>query len=65
MAYCVYVSIKTEKDYSTAYNAEKTATANEVEYDNQDISNIIENVNNSVVGISKIKNKKLNMEQSN
>lgn len=57
LAYCVYVSIKTEKDYSTAYNAEKTATANEIEYDNQDISNIIENVNNSVVGISKIKNK--------
>ena len=57
LAYCVYVSIKTEKDYNTAYNAEKTATANEIEYDNQDISNIIENVNNSVVGISKIKNK--------
>lgn len=58
LAYCVYISISAEKQYASNYNAEKTTGAEIIkEEDVEDISTIIEKVNNSVVGISKIKNK--------
>lgn len=56
LAYCVYISIKMEKEYASNYNAEKTV-ATEVTKNDDDITEVIEQINNSVVGISKIKNK--------
>ena len=56
LAYCVYVSITTEKEYTSEYKAESTSVDKETKSET-DISDLIENVNNSVVGISKIKNK--------
>lgn len=56
LAYCVYVSITTEKEYTSEYKAESTSAIKQESIET-DISDLIENVNNSVVGISKIKNK--------
>lgn len=56
LAYCVYVSITTEKEYTSEYKAESTSVDKKTKSET-DISDLIENVNNSVVGISKIKNK--------
>lgn len=57
LAYCIYISINTEKEFASNYNAEKTAATEVVEKEEEDISTIIEKVNKSVVGISQIKNK--------
>lgn len=56
LVYCVYISISTDKKYESDYEAEKTVStvANNGE---ENISETIKRVNNSVVGISKIKNK--------
>lgn len=58
LVYCVYISITKEKEYVNEYRAE-TMSVNKKESDKatEDISNLIENVNNSVVGISKLKSK--------
>lgn len=56
LAYCVYISVSVEKEYANNYNAEKTSTISNLE-EIKDISATIEEVNNSVVGISKINNK--------
>ena len=58
LVYCVYISITKEKEYVNEYRAE-TMSVNRKESDKatEDISNLIENVNNSVVGISKLKSK--------
>ena len=55
LAYCVYISFTTEKNYASDYTAEPTSVSNKTE--EKDISTLIENVNNAVVGISKIANK--------
>ena len=55
LAYCVYISFTTEKNYASDYIAEPTSVSNKAE--EKDISTLIENVNNAVVGISKIANK--------
>lgn len=58
LAYCIYISISTEKEFANNYNAEKTGITEIVEEKKEeDISTIIEKVNKSVVGISQIKNK--------
>lgn len=57
LAYCIYISINTEKEFASNYNAEKAAATEVVEKEEEDISTIIEKVNKSVVGISQIKNK--------
>lgn len=57
LAYCIYISINTEKEFTSNYNAEKAAATEVVEKEEDDISTIIEKVNKSVVGISQIKNK--------
>ena len=57
LAYCVYVSITAEKEYASEYKAETMLKSQKVSDTETDISDLIENVNNSVVGISKIKNK--------
>lgn len=63
LAYCVYISFKMEKQYANnqnSYDAEKTSvtsTNGEKSQATNLISEVIEDVNNSVVGISKIKNK--------
>lgn len=56
LAYCIYISLNMEREYANNYSAEKISTINNVE-EVKDVSGIIEEVNNSVVGISKIKNK--------
>ncbi len=56
LAYCVYVSITAEQQYASEYKAEITSV-DESTNDENNISDLIEKVNNSVVGISKIKNK--------
>ena len=56
LAYCIYISITEEKNYSKNYDAQKAS----VEYredEEKDISAIIEQANKAVVGISKLKNK--------
>ena len=56
LAYCIYISITEEKNYSKSYDAQKAS----VEYredEEKDISAIIEQANKAVVGISKLKNK--------
>ena len=60
LAYCVYISIMAEKEYEDNYSAEKTSlqtniTKNEGSIESN-ISDIIEKVNNAVVGISRVKN---------
>lgn len=55
LAYCVYISFTTEKNYASDYTAEPTSVSNKAE--EKDISTLIENINNAVVGISKIANK--------
>ena len=55
LAYCVYISFTTENNYASEYTAELTSVSNKNE--EKDISKLIEKVNNSVVGISKIANK--------
>lgn len=60
LAYCVYISIKADKEYVSNYEATKTSvdtTNEESEANITDITEIIEKANQSVVGISKIKNK--------
>ncbi|MGN1327162.1 MAG: S1C family serine protease [Clostridia bacterium] len=57
LAYCIYISINTEKEFANNYNAEKTSITEVIDEPEKDISTIIEKVNKSVVGISKIKNK--------
>lgn len=58
LAYCIYISISTEKEFASNYNAEKTGVIEVIEEKKEeDISTIIESVNKSVVGISQIKNK--------
>lgn len=59
LAYCVYISFMAEKEYADNYSAEKTSLQNEKDTDNltkDNISEIVENVNNAVVGISRVKN---------
>lgn len=56
LAYCIYVSITTEKSYASEYKAETVSVKKEEDNQN-DISDVIEEINNSVVGISNIKNK--------
>lgn len=56
LAYCVYVSITAEQQYASEYKAETTSADKNTNNENN-ISDLIEKVNNSVVGISKIKNK--------
>lgn len=56
LAYCVYVSITAEQQYASEYKAETTSVDESTNNENN-ISDLIEKVNNSVVGISKIKNK--------
>ena len=56
LAYCIYVSITTEKSYASEYKAETVSVKREEDNQN-DISDVIEEINNSVVGISNIKNK--------
>lgn len=58
LAYCIYISVNMEKNYASQskYNAQKTSATIEEEKNTKiPISEIIENVNESVVGISKIK----------
>lgn len=55
LAYCVYISFTTEKNYASEYTAELTSVTNKTE--EKDISTLIENVNNAVVGISRIADK--------
>ena len=55
LAYCVYISFTTEKNYASEYTAELTSITNKTE--EKDISTLIENVNNAVVGISRIADK--------
>ena len=57
LAYCIYISINTEKEFSNNYNAEKASITEVIDEPEKDISTTIEKVNKSVVGISKIKNK--------
>lgn len=56
LAYCVYISFRTEQDVLGNYDAKKTAA--EINEKNEiNISETIEKINKSVVGISKVKNK--------
>lgn len=55
LAYCVYISFTMEKNYASEYTAELTSVTNKTE--EKDISTLIENVNNAVVGISRIADK--------
>lgn len=55
LVYCVYISFTTEKNYASEYTAELTSVTNKTE--EKDISTLIENVNNAVVGISRIADK--------
>lgn len=62
LAYCIYISLEQEKVYAQEYNVERTqanvsAVQDNIIGENLDITETIEKVNNSVVGISKIKNK--------
>ena len=61
LIYCIYTSYKASEKYelegSTEYSAIKTSNNTENQEDNSDLSTIIEKVNRSVVGISKVKNK--------
>ena len=59
LAYCVYISFMAEKEYADNYSAEKTSLQSEIDTSNlteNSISEIVENVNNAVVGISRVKN---------
>lgn len=60
LAYCVYISIMAEKEYADNYSAEKTSLQTDVTQNEgsieSNISDIIEKVNNAVVGISRVKN---------
>ena len=60
LAYCVYISIMAEKEYEDNYSAEKTSLQTDVTQNEgsieSNISDIIEKVNNAVVGISRVKN---------
>lgn len=60
LAYCVYISIMAEKEYADNYSAEKTSLQTDVTQSEgsieSNISDIIEKVNNAVVGISRVKN---------
>lgn len=56
LAYCVYISFTTEQDILGNYDAQKTV-AKINEEDEINVSETIEKVNKSVVGISKVKNK--------
>lgn len=56
LCYCVYVSITAEKEYSSEYKAKETSLKQD-NIENEDISDLIEKVNRSVVGISNVKNK--------
>lgn len=56
LVYCVYVSITTEQKYTSEYKAEPISTKQTAQ-EEADISDLIEKINHSVVGISKIKNK--------
>ena len=60
LAYCVYISIMAEKEYEDNYSAEKTSLQTNITKDEgsieSNISDIIEKVNNAVVGISRVKN---------
>lgn len=56
LSYCVYISFSMEKEFADNYNVEKVTTYIE-DSEKKDISDVIEKVNNSVVGISKIKDK--------
>ena len=57
LAYCVYISITKEQEYESEYNAKTMVVSQEESTTVTDVSDLIENVNNSVVGISKIKNR--------
>ena len=57
LAYCVYISITKEQEYESEYNAKTMVVSQEDSTTVTDVSDLIENVNNSVVGISKIKNR--------
>ena len=57
LAYCVYISITKEQEYESEYNAKTMVVSQEESTTVKDVSDLIENVNNSVVGISKIKNR--------
>ena len=59
LAYCVYISFMAEKEYADNYSAEKTSLKSETDTNSlteNGISETIENVNNAVVGISRVKN---------
>ena len=60
LAYCVYISIMAEKEYEDNYSAEKTSLQTNISKNEgsieSNISEIIEKVNNAVVGISRVKN---------
>lgn len=56
LVYCVYISFTTEEDILGEYNAKKTI-ADINENTQKDISETIELINRSVVGISRVKNK--------
>lgn len=56
LAYCVYISFTTEQNILENYDAQKTV-AKINEKNEIDISEAIEKINKSVVGISKVKNK--------
>lgn len=56
LAYCVYVSITTEQEYASEYKAEPISTKQTTQ-EEADISELIEEINHSVVGISKLKDK--------
>lgn len=59
LAYCVYISFMAEKEYADNYSAEKTSLKSETDTSSlteNGISETIENVNNAVVGISRVKN---------
>lgn len=56
LAYCVYISLTTEQEISGNYDAQKTVAKIE-ERNSKNISETIEKINASVVGISKVKNK--------
>lgn len=60
LAYCVYISFKMDKEYAknqNTYEADKLIANVEKEESTDGVSEIIEKVTNSVVGISKLKNK--------
>ena len=61
LTYCIYISYMSSKKYEldgdTDYTATKTINSDEEKENNNDLSTIVEKVNISIVGISKIKNK--------